>query len=123
MAGSNKWFNYQSDDGTDWCLFGDESNIEGANGGSAVPPGTGTQYKIPRNMRVRYAVFANQAGTRSLTIPITTQAVYIALDASNAIPDGLPGSTGTLAFIRKRPELIGPVPTVFDTGLDDGDQP
>lgn len=124
MAGSNKWFNYQSDDGTDWALFGDESNIEAANGGSAVAPGTGTQYKVPRNMKVRYAVFGNQAGTRNLSIPITTAAVYIALDAANTIPDTLgPAGAPALAFIRKRPELIGPVPTAFDTGQIDGDQP
>lgn len=123
MAGSNKWFNYQSDDGTDWALFADESNVEAANGGSAVAPGIGTQYKVPRNMKVRYAVFGNQAGTRNLNVPITTAAVYIALDASDTIPDAIAGSGETLVFIRKRPELIGPVPTAFDTGLNDGDQP
>lgn len=121
MAGSLKWFGYQSDDGTDWAIFGDESNIEAANGGNATAPLSSTIYKPPSNLKPRYAVFGNQAGTRNLKVPITTQAIYNALNAANTITDPIDG--GTLVFLRKRPELIGPSPTQFDTGLDDGDQP
>lgn len=126
MAGSNKWFNYSADDGTDWCIFADESNVEAANQASAIAPLVGAKYKVPRNMKVRYAVFGNQSGTRSLKIPITTAIVYNNLTAASSIQDTLPddgdGDT-TLFFIRKRPEIISPSPTIFDTGIDDGDQP
>lgn len=121
MAGSLKWFSYQSDDGTDWALFGDESNIEGANGNGfgGAPPGQ--VYKPPANLKPRYAVYGNLAGTRNLKVPIMSQTIYNALDAFSTIPDQIGG--GTLSLVRKRPEVISPIPTIFDTGLDDGDQP
>jgi len=122
MAGSLKWFTYTSDDGTDWALFGDESNIEAANGGAGTGAPPGQNYKPPANLRIRYAVFANADGTRTLRVPILTQTIYNSLAPGDTIPDGVAG-TGTLAYIRKRPEVITPAPTVFDTGLDDGDQP
>ena len=121
MAGSLKWFSYQSDDGTDWAFFGDESNIEAANGegfGGAPP---NQNFKPPSNLKPRYAVYGNLAATRTLRVPIMSQTIYNALDASSTIPDPFDG--GSLSLIRKRPELISPIPTIFDTGLDDGDQP
>lgn len=122
MAGSNKWFTYTSDDGTDWALKGDESNIEGVMGSVGAGAPANQLYKPPRNLRVRFAVFGNQAGTRQIKVPVLTQTVYNALSAEDTIPDQIAG-TGTLAFIRKRPETILDTPTVFDTGLTDGDQP
>lgn len=122
MAGSLRWFTYESDDGTDWALFGDESNIEAANGAAAsAGPPANQLYKPPANLRVRFAVYGNAAGTRNLRVPILTQTVYNALSATDTIPD--PIGSGDLNFIRKRPEVISPSPTVFDTGLTDGDNP
>lgn len=120
MAGSNKWFSYTSNDGTDWALFADESNVEGANGGtgSGAPPNQ--LYKPPANLKPRYAVYGNAAGTRNIKVPILTETIYNALDAASTIPDQIAG-TGTLSLIRKRPEIISPIPTAFDTGLNDGD--
>lgn len=121
MAGSLKWFSYQSDDGTDWALFADESNVEAANGGtgSGAPPGQ--VYKPPSNLRPRYAVFGNADETRTLRVPILTQAIYNGLDAADTIPDSIAGGAAVLNLIRKRPEIISPIPTAFDTGLNDGD--
>lgn len=121
MAGSNKWFTYTSDDGTNWALKADESNVEGVMGAvnAGAPPNQ--LYKPPKNMRERYAVFGNQAGTRQIKVPVLTLTVYNAMSPGDSIPD-IDGA-GTLAFVRKRPELILDTPTVFDTGLDDGDQP
>ncbi len=121
MAGSNKWFSYQSDDGTDWALYADESNVEGANGGtgSGAPPGQ--VYKPPANLKPRYAVYGNSDQTRSIKVPVLTQTIYNSLDATDTIPDQIAGGAAVLNLIRKRPEIISPIPTVFDTGLDDGD--
>jgi hypothetical protein len=121
MAGSLKWFSYQSDDGTDWAFFGDESNIEAANGNGFNGSPPGQNFKPPSNLRVRYAVYGNLAGTRNIRVPVMSQAIYNALDAASTIPS--PDGAETLNLIRKRPELISPIPTIFDTGLDDGDQP
>jgi len=122
MAGSLRWFTYVSDDGTDWALFGDESNIEAANGASGVGSPPGQNYKPPANLKPRYAVYANASGTRTLRVPILTETIYNSLAPGDTIPDGVAG-TGTLSYIRKRPEIISPVPTVFDTAQNDGDQP
>ena len=121
MAGSNKWFTYTSNDGTDWALFGDESNIEGANGGAQQGAPANQLYKPPANLRPRYAVYSNAAGTRNLKVPILTETIYNALTAASTIPDQIAGGGATLNMIRKRPEIISPIPTAFDTGLNDGD--
>jgi len=124
MAGSLRWFTYISNDGTDWALYADESNTEAANpvaGAGGAP--SGQLYKPPANLKPRYAVYGNQDGTRRLKVPILNETIYNALDNLSTIPDTLAGGGATLSFIRKRPELITPSPTVFDTGLNDGDNP
>lgn len=121
MAGSLRWFTYLSDDGTDWAIFLDESNTEAANplaGQNGAP--VGQNYKPPSNLKPRYAVFGNQAATRQIKVTILNQTIYNALDNADTIPDPI-NPADTLAFIRKRPEVITPVPSVFDTGLNDGD--
>lgn len=123
MAGSNKWFSYTDDGGTAWALFGDESNIEGANGSALGGSPPGQNYKPPRNLKPRFAVYSNEEGTRSIRVPILTQTIYNNLNAASTIPDQIAGGAATLSLVRKRPEVISPIPNVFDTGLDDGDQP
>jgi hypothetical protein len=123
MAGSNKWFGYQDDIGTDWAIFADESNVEGVNGGGAIAPLAGTTYKPPRNLRLRYAVYGNQAGTRRLKVPVLTQTIYNSLTAGDTLVTNIGGAAESLAYLYKRPEIVSPSPTVFDSGLDDGDQP
>jgi len=122
MAGSLRWFDYESDDGTNWALFADESNVEAANGAAAEGGApTGQNYKPPANLKPRYAVYTRNGGT-TVRVPILTVAVYNALTTGDIIPD--PIVTGqNLALVRKRPELISPLPTLIDTGINDGDSP
>jgi len=121
MAGSLRWFDYESDDGTNWALFADESNVEAANGAAATSGApAGQNYKPPANLKVRFAVYANTDGTRNIKVPILTQAVYNALTSADTIPDIVGGGTA-LTLVRKRPEVISPLPTASDTGLIDGD--
>jgi hypothetical protein len=120
MAGSLRWHTYVSDDGTDWAIFADESNVEAVNGNNGVGSPPGQNYKPPANLRLRYAVYSDAAQTRNLRVPVLTQTIYNSLAPGDTIPDLIAG-TGNLSFIRKRPEVISPVPTVFDTGLNDGD--
>jgi len=122
MAGSLRWFDYESDDGTNWALFADESNVEAANGAAATGGApTGQNYKPPANLKPRYAVYG-RAGSSTLKVPILTLAVYNALTSADTVPD--PFTTGVdLPLIRKRPEVISPLPTAADTGLTDGDNP
>lgn len=122
MAGSLKFFVYETDLGDPFGLFADESNVE-AIGGSSQDAGTVTvpTYQLPRNIRPRYAVYSNAAKTRNISIPIPTQALYNALQtATPTITDPIAG-TGTLSLTRKVPERMRLMPIAADTGLDDGD--
>lgn len=121
MTGSLRWFSYTGDDGTDWALFGDESNIEAANpdsGGGGAP--ANQNFKYPSNLKPRFAVYGNSDGSRNIRVPILTQDEYNALDGASTIPDIAGGST-PLRLVRKRPEIISPLPTASDTGQNDGD--
>lgn len=121
MTGSLRWFTYVDDAGTDWALFGDESNIEAANSdtGSGGSPAN-QNYKYPSNLKPRFAVYGNSDGSRNIRVPILTQSEYNALDNTSTIPDVAGGST-PLRLVRKRPEIISPLPTAADTGQNDGD--
>jgi hypothetical protein len=122
MAGSLRWFTYEGDDGTEWALFADESNVESANGSAATGGApSGQNFKPPANLKPRYAVYGRNGGS-TLRVPILTIAGYNAASAGDIIPD--PFVSGqNLTLIRKRPEVISPLPTTIDTGINDGDSP
>lgn len=122
MAGSIKWFVYTTDDGTDYAIKADESNVEALAAGTQDYPETGTPpiHAVPRNIRPRFAMFQNAAGTRKIKVPVITTTLYNALNGTSTIPDPINVGGPELAFLYKRPELIQ-VPRGQDTGLDDGD--
>jgi hypothetical protein len=121
MAGSNKWFIYTTDDGTDFALFADESNTEAINGATQdFVPGVAIKYALPKNVRPRRAVYSNAAGTRTITCFVLTQTIYNGVPANaSSITDPIDG--GTLGLVRIRPEIITRLPFAGDTGLTDGD--
>jgi len=121
MAGSNKWFVYTTDDGTDFALYADESNTEAVNGATQdYVPSVAIRYALPKNVRPRRAVYANAAGTRTITCFALTPTIYNGIPTSvSSITDPIDG--GTLGLIRIRPEIITRLPFAGDTGLDDGD--
>lgn len=120
MAGSVKWFVYTTDNATDFALEADESNVEALAAGTQDYPETGSPpiFALPRNVKPRFAVYANSAGTRRIKIPVITQTIYNALDGNSTIAD--PITAGTLKLLYKRPEVIT-LPRGDDTGLNDGD--
>lgn len=122
MAGSIKWFIYTTDDGTDFALEADESNIEAFSAGTQDYPDTGTPpiFAVPRNVRPRYAVFQSPSGQRRITVPVITQAIYNALNGTSTIPDPISAAAPDLTLLYKRPEIIR-LPKGSDTGLNDGD--
>lgn len=121
MAGSIKWFIYTTDLGDDFALEADESNVEALAAGTQDYPDTGTPplYAVPRNVTPRYAVFQSASGQRRIKVPIITQTIYNALNATSTITDPI-NNTDTLRLIYKRPEVIT-LPKGPDTGLNDGD--
>lgn len=120
MAGSIKWFIYTTDTGADYALQADESNVEAVNGGTQdYLNDTELIYAVPRNVKPRYAVYENAAGTRQIKCVALTTAIYNGIPANVAtITDPIDG--GTLTLKRIRPEVIT-LPFGADTGLTDGD--
>ena len=120
MAGSLKWHVYTDDNGVLYAFFADESNVEGINTGgdyTGTPPLVDA---LPRNVRARYAVYGTTDGTRTIRIPVLTQAALLALPTTNpTIPDPINPAL-TLVLIRIRPE-IRRLPVPNDTGIQDGD--
>jgi hypothetical protein len=125
MAGSKRWFVYTMDDGTNVGIIADESNTEAVNGGAANPPtaGSAPTRQLPKGTKIRSVYYANAAGTRVIKIAVLNQTIYNGIPANFAtITDPITG-TGTLGFLRKRPEIVKAPAFGIDTGLTDGDSP
>jgi len=119
MAGSKKWFIYTTDDGTDFAILRDESNVEGTNAGTQDYPDGGTvKYSLPGNVKPRRIYFANAAGTIRREVVCLTQTIFDAVNGGSTMTDGVSGQTLTVSL--KRGEEIA-LPRGVDTGLTDGD--
>lgn len=117
MAGSLRGFPYTADDGSEWALLRDESNVESVNG-AGNPLTAAQKYKAPSNLRVRSATYANAAGTIRRKVAVLTPAIFGALTPSSTIVDQVSGETLQLRFTEG--ERVSLLPLI-DTGLDDGD--
>lgn len=121
MAGSNKWFVYTTDDGTDFAIQQDESNTEAINGATQdFVAAVAIKYSLPRNIRPRRAYYRSPDGFRTISGVALTQTIYNGIPGNkSSISDPL--GTGTLGLVRIRPEIITRLPFAGDTGIDDGD--
>jgi hypothetical protein len=122
MAGSLKWFVYTTDDGTDFAIKADESNTEAVNGATQdYVAGTAFRFSIPKNLKVRHAVYQSPDGVRTIKCVCLTQTIYAGVPANvTSITDPLPPNN-TLGLVRIVPERISPLPFANDTGIIDGD--
>ena len=123
MAGSNKWFVYTTDDGTDFALQLDESNTEAVNGATQdYVPAVAIKYNLPKNVRPRTAYYRSADGNRTIKCVALTQTIYAGIPANvSSISDPIAGGAATLGLIRIRPEVITRLPFAGDTALTDGD--
>lgn len=121
MGGSRKWFVYTTDNGTDFAIEADESNVEAFAAGTQDYPEVGNPpiFAIPKNVRPRHAVFAGAILGSTIKVPIITQTIYNSLTGTSTMVDPL-DSGNTLALLYKRPERIR-LPKGKDTGKVDGD--
>lgn len=123
MAGSRKWFVYDSDSGAQYAIQLDESNTEAVMGGD-VGDYTDTSdvvVAVPRNITPRKVSYSNNDRTRVIVCTVLTTSRYTEIvDGTEAqtIPDPIDG--GTLFLIRAAGERIT-LPFAIDTGLTDGD--
>lgn len=118
MAGSLMFYTYTADDGTPFACQRDESNVEDANTGGTIIISSAVKYKIPSNLKPRSAVFADTTGRIRRDIVIMNATAYAALDGSSTITDQTSGEV--LRLKLKKGERLT-LPTLQDTGLNDGD--
>lgn len=120
MAGSIKWFVYTTDNGTDFALSADESNVEAVAAGTQdYVTGLSIVFAIPRNLTPRYLYYESADGNRTIRVPVLTQALFNGA-AANVPTIVDPIGAGNLTLARQSPEKIR-LPKPNDTGLNDGD--
>lgn len=122
MAGSIKWFIYTTDNGQDFAIEADESNVEAFAAGTQDYPDTGTPpiYAVPRNVVPRSATFVSPDGRRTIKVPVITPTIYNAINGTSTMPDPITPANPDLKLSFKTPEKIR-LPKGEDTGLNDGD--
>lgn len=118
MAGSLKWFKYETDNGDTFGILMDESNGEAVGNDDFVAGDyLVVRYAVPRNVEPRYALYRTQDGKQTARIPLTDPGASIAnLPAQITLFNGVNAS-----LTRVVGEIIAPIPIHLDTGLDDGD--
>lgn len=126
MSGSNKWFEYKTDDGTLYGVYGDESNGELV--GSTDINATVPKHAVPRNVTPRHIVYASDDKRIVRRIICDTVARFLddALTPPSitypitALETGAVIATHVLRRIGRVPERTRVI-TSGDTGLNDGD--
>jgi hypothetical protein len=62
MSGSLTWFQYTTDGGVNYAIQADKSNVIAVNPSGATAPANLPTGAVPRNIRPRYALFADASG-------------------------------------------------------------
>lgn len=113
MSGSLRWFNYISDAGTTFAILADKSNIAAVNPSGVAAPGSLPISAVPRNIRVRYALFSDTTGLIKRRVPVLTPTDVSALSSTlSFVPQG---ETATVRLSSIRGEKIN-LPKLADTG-------
>lgn len=129
MSGSIKWTYYQTDDGGDWGLLRDESNVENVvttDADADIGATSAVKYAVPKNVQPRFATFKSTTTVRIRKITIPTRDLYDAL-ASNVTQTSVSRSftdaeTSEVFQLQSlSPERLRPVVFSADSGLNDGD--
>ena len=121
MAGSKKTVAYTADNGSQYCIKVDESNVEMIMG--AQVPASGAFPALPKGTEPRKVRIEDITGRVKRVIPVLTQARFNELTGSTALTLG-GGDIDNLTDVRVRtkvPEKNRFIPRNFDTGKDDGD--
>lgn len=121
MAGSIKWFEYETDDGGQYAVSMDESNGEAVSNIDYSATSTATM-KLPRNVQPRQARYVSADGLYSRTIIVGT-----AGSSLSTLPATISGEISgsatpvTLSITSFTGERFTAIPRAADTALLDGD--
>lgn len=119
MAGSLKWFKYETDFGQTFGVKMDESNGEAVGNPDFEASDTlVVRNALPRNVKPRYATYRTADGRQSANVIVCDPDASLAsLPAQILLFDG----TTNAALTRFTGEVYSPIPNHVDTGLNDGD--
>lgn len=121
MAGSKKWFEYTTDSGGVFAIEMDESNGE-AVGNSDYTTSSTVTFKLPSNVKKRYARYTSDDGRHARTIPITSPSANVTTLPASFTAQAVGIADGVLVRLREYVgERISMIPQNEDTGLNDGD--
>jgi hypothetical protein len=125
MAGSLKWFNYETDQGVAYAILNDESKAEAtiSTGGTGLAEFTTGAETLPRGIRPRYVnCFDTAVPTRKARIKIGDPATFGLITAGTTITEAggtlSPGATWRVTSKRGEQATL---PFSGDTGITDGD--
>lgn len=121
MAGSIKWFEYTTDSGATFAISMDESNGEAVGNADYTESSTVT-FKLPSNVKKRYARYGSADGNTIRTIPISSPSENVTTLPQTITAQIAGSATGVVLALREYVgERIAMIPQAADTGLDDGD--
>lgn len=121
MAGSIKFFVYQTDFGDSFAVRMDESNGEAVGNSDFTPGDAAIRYMLPRNVQPRVATYRTLDGRQSRDIIVSNPAAtFLTLPSTIVADDG--SAVGLDMFLSQfKGEVYRPIPSDVDTGLNDGD--
>ena len=128
MSGSKRWFRYTADSGVNYGIFADESNTELINTNANTTASVAGLTTLPKSIKPRFISLASIDGKVKRNCYVLSTTTFSALNSATDFmltPANFSGvSADTLVSpILKFNEKARRQPRIFDTGLDDGDQP
>lgn len=96
MAGGLHNYNYTTDAGVVYAIKMDTSN---ANVAGNLPSGNGQDF-LPRSIKARYGMYADQNNLRHRKVYAGTVALYLAMPPTVTLPDESGPVLFTLLYIR-----------------------
>jgi len=114
MAGSKRWYVYETDSGGEFAVNLDESNTTETETTPRLWTNTDSIFTLPRNIRPRGYYYESTTTTRRLFLTCLTPASFNGAPTSIADPIT---TGGTLVRATPRPERRRPTPRPSDTGL------
>lgn len=112
---------YEGDDGANYCIRTDESNVEMIMG--AQVPASGAFPRLPQGTKPRMVRVTDVTGTIVRLIPVLTSARFTAINGSTAFTLGAgDGDNGISVRIKQKiGEKARNIPSDFDSARQDGD--
>jgi hypothetical protein len=121
MAGSIKWFEYTTDSGAKFAISMDESNGEAVGNADYTDSSTVT-FKLPSNVKKRFARYTSDDGHHARVIPISSNTQNVNTLPASFTAQAVGISGGVVVKLRQFVgEQISMIPAAEDTGLNDGD--